>query len=162
MFKKVLTHRTPCIYKWHTFHVVHSLTPIWPQLHGGARTKGKEHFRAATNAVIAALRIWYLYKKSSQQRMTPASSTGSKGNAGGTESRLPSPPPSSSPSSKSRASLHGPQSPQQVLQRLAVKDHVHLSTPTVHMQLSTSNDSSHCKRMSTRPSADWSTNSMTL
>ena len=57
-------------------------TNIVPHTHltmaSSAQTKGRERFRAASNA----LRMQYLYRKSSQHRMVVTSLTGSKANAG--------------------------------------------------------------------------------
>ena len=65
---------------------------------GGARTRGRQRFRVAARAVVAAVRLRYLYRKRSRHR-TPAarSLTGSRENVRGTESRT----------SQSPASLRG-------------------------------------------------------
>ena len=54
---------------------------------GGTRTRGRQRFRVAARAIVAAVRLRYLYRKRSRHR-TPAarSSTGSRENARGTES----------------------------------------------------------------------------
>ena len=67
---------------------------------GGTRTRGRQRFRVAARAIVAAVRLCYLYRKRSRHRMPAArASTGSRENVRGTESLT----------SQSPASLRGHQ-----------------------------------------------------